>query len=79
MENNYIRRVLYMCKFQAVRIASEKLRELGYRYINHSLKDGELTLFYENVMYGTVDKMLIAYRYFTPERLRAKVIKEVMK
>ena len=56
-----------MCKFQAVRIASEKLRELGYRYINHSLKDGELTLFYENMMYGTVDKMIIAYRYFTPE------------
>ena len=68
-----------MCKFQAVKIASEKLRELGYRYINHSLKDGELTLFYENMMYGTADKMLIAYRYFTPERLRAKVIKEVMK
>ena len=68
-----------MCKFQAVRIASEKLRELGCRYINHSLKNGELTLFYENAMYGTVDKMIIAYRYFTPERLRAKVIKEVMK
>ena len=68
-----------MCKFQAVKIASEKLRELGYRYINHSLKDGELTLFYENMMYGTVDKMIIAYRYFTPERLRAKIIKEVMK
>ena len=68
-----------MCKFQAVKIASEKLRELGYRYINHSFKNGELTLFYENMMYGTVDKMLIAYRYFTPERLRAKVIKEVMK
>ena len=68
-----------MCKFQAVRIVSEKLRESGYRYINHSFKNGELTLFYENMMYGTVDKMLIAYRYFTPERLRAKVIKEVMK
>ena len=68
-----------MCKFQAVRIASEKLRELGYMYIDHSLKDGELTLFYENMMYGTTDKMIIAYRYFTPERLRAKVIKEVMK
>ena len=68
-----------MCKFQAVKIASEKLRELGYRYINHSLKDGELILIYENAMYGTVDKMIIAYRYFTPERLRAKVIKEVMK
>ena len=68
-----------MCKFQAVRIASEKLRELGYRYINHSLKDGELILIYENAMYGTVDKMIIAYRYFTPERLRAKIIKEVMK
>ena len=39
-----------MCKFQAVRIASEKLRELGYKYIDHSLKDGELTLFYENMM-----------------------------
>ena len=68
-----------MCKFQAVRIASEKLRELGYKYIDYSLKDGELTLFYENMMYGTTDKMIIAYRYFTPERLRAKVIKEVMK
>ena len=68
-----------MCKFQAVRIASEKLRELGYRYIDHSFKNGELTLFYENMMYGTAVKMLIAYRYFTPERLRAKVIKEVMK
>ena len=68
-----------MCKFQAVKIASEKLRELGCRYIDHSLKNGELTLFYENAMYGTVDKMIIAYRYFTPERLRAKVIKEVMK
>ena len=67
-----------MCKFQAVRIASEKLRELGYRYINHGLKDGELTLFYENMMYGTTDKMIIAYRYFTPERLRAKIITEVM-
>ena len=65
-----------MCKFQAVKIASEKLRELGYRYINHSFKNGELTL---NMMYGTVGKMIIAYRYFTPERLRAKVIKEVMK
>ena len=68
-----------MCKFQAVRIASEKLRELGYRYINHSLKDGELTLFYENMMQGTVGKMTINYRYFTPERLRAKIIKEIMK
>ena len=68
-----------MCKFQAVRIASEKLRELGCRYINHSLKDGELILIYENMMCGTAGKMLIAYRYFTPERLRAKVIKEVMK
>ena len=68
-----------MCKFQAVRIASEKLRELGYKYIDHSLKDGELTLFYENMMYGTVGKMIINYRYFTSERLRAKVIKEVMK
>ena len=68
-----------MCKFQAVRIVSEKLRESGYRYINHSFKNGELTLFYENMMYGTVDKMIINYRYFTSERLRAKVIKEVMK
>ena len=68
-----------MCKFQAVKIASEKLRELGYKYINHSLKDGELTLFYENMMYGTADKMIINYRYFTVERLRAKVITEVMK
>ena len=68
-----------MCKFQAVKIASEKLRELGYKYIDHSFKNGELTLFYENMMYGTVDKMIINYRYFTPERLRAKVIKEVMK
>ena len=68
-----------MCKFQAVKIVSDKLRELGYRYINHSLKDGELTLFYENMMYGTVDKMIIAYRCFTPERLRAKIIKAVMK
>lgn len=68
-----------MCKFQAVKIASEKLRELGYRYINHSLKDGELTLFYENMMYGTTDKMVIAYRYFAPERLRSKIITEVMK
>lgn len=68
-----------MCKFQAVKIASEKLRELGCRYINHSLKDGELTLFYENMMYGTVDKMIIKYRYFTNERLRAKIIMEVMK
>lgn len=68
-----------MCKFQAVKIASEKLRELGCRYINHSLKNGELTLFYENAMYGTVDKMIINYRYFTPERLRAKIIMEVMK
>ena len=68
-----------MCKFQAVKIVSEKLRELGYRYINHSLKDGELTLFYENMMYGTAGKMIINYRYFTPERLRAKIIKEVMK
>ena len=67
-----------MCKFQAVKIASEKLRELGYKYIDHNLKDGELTLFYENMMYGTTDKMLINYRYFTSERLRAKVIKEVM-
>ena len=67
-----------MCKFQAVKIASEKLRELGCKYINHSLKDGELTLFYENMMYGTTDKMIINYRYFTSERLRAKVIKEVM-
>ena len=39
-----------MCKFQAVKIASEKLRELGYRYIDHSFKNGELTLFYENMM-----------------------------
>lgn len=68
-----------MCKFQAVRIASEKLRELGYRYIDHSLKGGELILIYENAMYGTVDKMIINYRYFTKERLRAKVITEVMK
>ena len=68
-----------MCKFQAVRIASEKLRELGYKYIDHSFKNGELTLFYENTMYGTAGKMIIAYRYFTPERLRAKVIAEVMK
>ena len=68
-----------MCKFQAVKIASEKLRKLGYRYIDHSLKDGELTLLYDNMMYGRTDKMIIAYRYFTPERLRAKVIKEVMK
>ena len=68
-----------MSKFQAVRIASEKLRALGYRYINHSLKDGELTLFYENMMYGTAGKMIINYRYFTSERLRAKVIREVMK
>ena len=67
-----------MCKFQAVKIASEKLRELGYRYIDHNLKDGELTLFYENMMYGTTDKMIINYRYFTSERLRAKIIKEVM-
>ncbi|WP_455937833.1 hypothetical protein [Gemella morbillorum] len=68
-----------MCKFQAVKIASEKLRELGYKYIDHSLKSGELTLFYENMMYGTVDKMSINYRYFTSERLRSKVIMEVMK
>ena len=68
-----------MCKFQAVKIASEKLRELGCKYIDHNLKDGELTLFYENMMYGTVDKMLINYRYFTSERLRAKIIKEIMK
>ena len=68
-----------MCKFQAVKIASEKLRELGYKYIDHSLKDGELTLFYENMMYGTIDKMIINYRYFTSERLRAKVIEEVIK
>ena len=54
-----------MCKFQAVKIASEKLRELGYKYIDHSLKDGELTLFYENMMYGTAVKMIINYRYFT--------------
>ena len=67
-----------MCKFQAVKIASEKLRELGYKYIDHNLKDGELTLFYENMMYGTTDKIIINYRYFTSERLRAKVIKEVM-
>ena len=67
-----------MCKFQAVKIASEKLRELGYKYIDHNLKDGELTLFYENMIYGTTDKMIINYRYFTSERLRAKVIKEVM-
>ena len=68
-----------MCKFQAVKIASEKLRELGYRYIDHNLKDGELTLFYENMMYGTTDKMIINYRYFTSERLRAKIIKDIMK
>ena len=68
-----------MCKFQAVKIASEKLRELGYRYINHSLKGGELILIYENAMYGTAGKMIINYRYFTSERLRAKVIAEVMK
>ena len=68
-----------MCKFQTVGIASEKLRELGCRYIDHSFKNGELTLFYENMMYGTAGKMIIAYRYFTPERLRAKVIAEVMK
>ena len=68
-----------MCKFQAVKIASEKLRELGYKYIDHSLKDGELTLVYENMMYGTTDKMIINYRYFTSERLRAKIITEVMK
>ena len=67
-----------MCKFQAVKIASEKLRELGYKYIDHNLKDGELTLFYENMMYGTTDKMIINYRYFTSERLRTKVIEEVM-
>ena len=67
-----------MCKFQAVKIASEKLRELGYRYIDHSFKNGELTLFYENMMYGTIGKMIIAYRYFTPERLRSKIITEVM-
>ena len=67
-----------MCKFQAVKIASEKLRELGYKYIDHNLKDGELTLFYENMMYGTAGKMIINYRYFTSERLRAKVIEEVM-
>ena len=67
-----------MCKFQAVKIASENLRELGYRYIDHNLKDGELTLFYENMMYGTADKMIINYRYFTSERLRTKVIEEVM-
>ena len=67
-----------MCKFQAVKIASEKLREIGYKYIDHNLKDGELTLFYENMMYGTTDKMIINYRYFTSERLRAKIIKEVM-
>ena len=68
-----------MCKFQAVKIASEKLRELGYKYIDHNLKDGELTLFYENMMYGTAGKMIINYRYFTSERLRSKVIEEVMK
>ena len=68
-----------MCKFQAGKIASEKLRELGYRYIDHNLKDGELTLFYENMMFGTTDKMIINYRYFTSDRLRAKIIKEIMK
>ena len=68
-----------MCKFQAVKIASEKLRELGYKYIDHNLKDGELTLFYDNMMYGTTDKMIINYRYFTSERLRAKIIKDIMK
>ena len=67
-----------MCKFQAVKIASEKLRELGYKYIDHNLKDGELTLFYENMRYGTTEMMIIFYRYFTSERLRAKVIEEVM-
>ena len=67
-----------MCKFQAVKIASEKLRELGYKYIDHSLKDGELILFYENMMYGTAGKMIINYRYFTSERLRTIVIEEVM-
>lgn len=68
-----------MCKFQAVRIASEKLRELGYKYIDHSLKDGNLTLFYENMMYGTAGKIIINYRYFTSERLIAKIIAEVMR
>ena len=67
-----------MCKFQAVKIVSEKLRELGYKCTYHNLKDGELTLVYENMMYGITDKMIINYRYFTSERLRAKVIEEVM-
>ena len=74
-----IKEIDNMCKFQAVRIASEKLRELGYMYIDHSFKNGELTLLYENIIYGTVDKMIISYRYFTPERLRVKIIIEVMK
>ena len=65
-----------MCKFQAVQISIEKLRELRCKYINHSLKDGELILFYENE-HGSTHEMLIKYRYFTPERLRAKIIMEV--
>ena len=48
------------------------------RLLAIGLKAGELTLFYENMMYGTTDKMIINYRYFTSERLRAKVIEEVM-
>lgn len=66
-----------MCKFQAIQIVEKKLSELGCKFINYSLSDGTLKIKYKN-LYGSEDEMIINYRYFTLERLNAKIIAEVM-
>lgn len=66
-----------MCKFKAIQIIEKKLSELGCKFIDYSLNDGTLKIKYKN-LYGSKDEMIINYRYFTPERLNAKIIAEVM-
>lgn len=66
-----------MCKFQALRTVTKELNKLGCKYINHTLNDGEMKIKYIHY-YGSEEEMIIKYRYFTNERLIAKIIMEVM-
>lgn len=66
-----------MCKFKAIQIIEKKLSDLGCKFIDYSLNDGTLKIKYNN-LHGSEDEIVINYRYFTPERLNTKIIKEVM-
>lgn len=67
-----------MCKFKAIQIVEKKLSEFNCKVIDYSLNDGTLKVKYKS-FYGLEYEMIINYRYFTAERLNAKIIAEVMK